>query len=331
MRWFKHMTDTADDEKIAQLIDIGGYEYYGLWWRMLEIIAKQMDGTGRTHAEYSLKFWASLAKVSPRKWSNFVQTTSKLSLNFLETSGKLLKISVPNLRRYRDEYTKKLSKCPDKLRTNSGQTPDSNPDKLRSKNQMQNQMQNQKKESPISPKAELSKKPGKNKNWAKKYKPKIFDLWLQVSEKWQLTNRTGGKKADKGIERYVKTEEDGQRTLSALKIYLERRPAKYHTENKSDYWSLEWLFRAKDFKKNDVDRIQDIVDGVATMFEPEEDSSPPAQKPYSEMNPIEQIQYEAAKTRERHRREREELERDAAKEGWTLKPQTGGTRRPKVD
>ena len=32
MRWFKHMTATKDDEKIVELIAIGGLEAYGFYW-----------------------------------------------------------------------------------------------------------------------------------------------------------------------------------------------------------------------------------------------------------------------------------------------------------
>ncbi len=43
MRWLKHMTSTWDDEKIAAVVDELGLEGYGFWWRILEIIATQLD------------------------------------------------------------------------------------------------------------------------------------------------------------------------------------------------------------------------------------------------------------------------------------------------
>jgi hypothetical protein len=45
MRWFKHMTDTRSDEKIARLLDAQGLAGYGLWWRILETVAGQMKKT----------------------------------------------------------------------------------------------------------------------------------------------------------------------------------------------------------------------------------------------------------------------------------------------
>lgn len=35
MRWFKHMTDADDNEKLSRLQDEFGLEGYGFWWRAL--------------------------------------------------------------------------------------------------------------------------------------------------------------------------------------------------------------------------------------------------------------------------------------------------------
>lgn len=117
MRWLKHMTSTWDDEKIAAVVDELGLEGYGFWWRILEIIATQLDEYSNTSCEYSAKKWGSFFNFSAKKFEKFAkifQNSGILQAEFFENS---IRISIPNLLKYRDEWTKKKSK-------NSGVTPE---------------------------------------------------------------------------------------------------------------------------------------------------------------------------------------------------------------
>ncbi len=73
MRWLKHMTSTWDDEKIAAVVDELGLEGYGFWWRILEIIATQLDENSITSCEYSSKKWGSFFNFSAKKFEKFVK------------------------------------------------------------------------------------------------------------------------------------------------------------------------------------------------------------------------------------------------------------------
>ena len=53
MRWFKHMTASADDENIAHLIDQCGLLGYGFFWRVMELIAAQVDDSDKNYCSYS--------------------------------------------------------------------------------------------------------------------------------------------------------------------------------------------------------------------------------------------------------------------------------------
>ena len=134
MRWFKHLTAAADDEKIAELIDRHGAEGYGIYWMILEKIAFLMDGSNKTFARYSIKKWSKFCGKSPKVFRNFLETFEKLSLFYSEISGKdsdFLIIDCPNLLKYRDEYSKKSRQTPDKLQTVSVATPDQDRDRDR--------------------------------------------------------------------------------------------------------------------------------------------------------------------------------------------------------
>ncbi|MDR1947602.1 MAG: DUF4373 domain-containing protein [Desulfovibrio sp.] len=169
MRWFKHMTASSDDEKLSRLIDACGLEGYGFWWRVLEIVAAQVDKDNEPSVSYSVSKWCSLLGIHHHKFHKLIRicaecglyeieeimnSTSPLPRGYPDATSPLpqsypdsnhgvtakygvssYKVKIYNLLKYRDEYTKK-----------SGQTPD----KLRSKKQIQIQIQNKEKSKQVS-------------------------------------------------------------------------------------------------------------------------------------------------------------------------------------
>lgn len=137
MRWIKHMTAAWNDEKITQLIDSGGLEAYGFYWRMLEIIGSQTKESGdKCEVTYSLPALVRLCYSHHHKVSNLlgklgVTGLMRVSKQELPT-GVVYTISCPNILKYRDEYSKKRgkrkhqdnAKCPDKKENVSGQCPE---------------------------------------------------------------------------------------------------------------------------------------------------------------------------------------------------------------
>lgn len=127
MRWYKHVTNSHNDEKLAEILHEFGLEGYGFWWLLCEIIGKEMDNSDRCHLSYPLAAWARKLHCSKRKTSMFFQKFSEISLVFLDFSaeneksciGKLT-VKIPNLLKYRDEYSKKSGQTPDKLPKDSG-------------------------------------------------------------------------------------------------------------------------------------------------------------------------------------------------------------------
>lgn len=105
MRWFKHLVGSWDDEKIAGAVSDHGLELYGFWWRILEIIAKQMDSSPKTYCQYSVKTWAKFAGISPKKFQKFAGILIEKKLIFTENILGEIKIDIPNLVKFRDEWT----------------------------------------------------------------------------------------------------------------------------------------------------------------------------------------------------------------------------------
>ena len=118
MRWFKHMTCSARDPKMAQLIAKHGAAGYGMYWMLLEAIAEQVDERGITDLTFPAKHWAKILGTYQGKHASiFLQSLADLSLISLTIDGDLLRVDMPNILKYRDEWSKKKSR-------NSGATPE---------------------------------------------------------------------------------------------------------------------------------------------------------------------------------------------------------------
>lgn len=127
MRWFKHMTATKDDEKIVELLAIGGLEAYGFYWAVVELIARQMEKeSDKCSVTYPLPYLSRQLYCHHNKVTNLLsklQVTGLMEVNKIEVDGRVnFKITCQNLLKYRDEYTTKKTKNRDKIKTISRQT-----------------------------------------------------------------------------------------------------------------------------------------------------------------------------------------------------------------
>jgi hypothetical protein len=132
MRWFKHMTKTWDDEKIAKAVELGGLEAYGLYFRLLEIVAGNMEPESKPECEYSVKRWARDCGLLSNRFQRVLKVLAKCKLLSEIESDGLLKVEIPNIAKYRDEYSDKRSrripKSPDTIPTESRQCPEQDTD-----------------------------------------------------------------------------------------------------------------------------------------------------------------------------------------------------------
>ncbi len=151
MRWFKHMTGSSQDEFIENLEDEFGLEGNARYWKLLEAVAGQMGVDGKCSAKYSWAKWQTILKGKRKKLEYFLnyleagscvklirhnsipgsfrkqtgnkpETNRKQTGNESETNRKqnenILEIEIPNLLKYRDEYSRKSGQAPDKVPLN---------------------------------------------------------------------------------------------------------------------------------------------------------------------------------------------------------------------
>tara|TARA_Y100000296_G_C5164312_1_gene253691 strand:- start:506 stop:1309 length:804 start_codon:yes stop_codon:yes gene_type:complete len=108
MKWFKHETDVIHSEKMAKLIEEFGFEGYGRYWRIMEIIAERMDETDRCYAELPEREWLRYLVVRRPLFHRYLVVIGQLFDNKVITNGLLIRIEIPNLLKKRDNYTKNL-------------------------------------------------------------------------------------------------------------------------------------------------------------------------------------------------------------------------------
>ncbi len=117
MRWIKHMTASHDDEKVADLIQRYGHAGYGTWWLVVEIVAARLEADGNPQVTYSVTKWSHLLSL---RGSHVVETLMRLVVTHLVTMVRLgddITVTIPNLLKYRDEYSRKSGQAPDNSRT----------------------------------------------------------------------------------------------------------------------------------------------------------------------------------------------------------------------
>lgn len=116
MRWFKHVAASRDDEKIAKLISEHGMEAYGRWWAVLEAIARGMDrDSDKCSVTYPIHKWAEILAT---RGSNVERQLRELPATIVR-DGRDITATIPNLLKYRDDYSKKSVHTTDSVRTKS--------------------------------------------------------------------------------------------------------------------------------------------------------------------------------------------------------------------
>jgi hypothetical protein len=109
MRWFKHLTETRQDERVARLIDRAGYAGYGLFWAVLEVIASQIEkGSGKCSVCYPVSRWAAALSLQPQNVRRQLAAVVAAGLLEMRSEGAEIELSAHNLLKYRDEWQSRL-------------------------------------------------------------------------------------------------------------------------------------------------------------------------------------------------------------------------------
>jgi hypothetical protein len=116
MQWFKHMTDASTNDFIARLEARFEFNGYARWFKLLEIVGQRVDANDRCEASHPISRWQILLKAKKKTLFSFVEYVEKEGRISTERDGNILKISIPNLLKYRDEYTKRSARTTGRIR-----------------------------------------------------------------------------------------------------------------------------------------------------------------------------------------------------------------------
>jgi len=102
MKWFKHLTDAQRDEKLVGIRSTLGWEGYGYWWGLVEMVAEKLkNDTDEPSITLPAKHLAKMFGTYPNKLEKILKTFANVSLIslecFEEDNEKIFKCSIPKL------------------------------------------------------------------------------------------------------------------------------------------------------------------------------------------------------------------------------------------
>lgn len=117
MRWIKHLSLAHADEAISFVLEEHGAEAYGAWWLILEDIAAPMEsGKMEPIASHSVVKWAQICHCSARRFRSIANSLAQKNLIVVESDLDRIRIEVPNILKYKDEYSKRSGETPEQDR-----------------------------------------------------------------------------------------------------------------------------------------------------------------------------------------------------------------------
>jgi len=125
MKYFNHMTSSVEDEKHEALIDRAGLAGYGAYWIVLEKVASQIRPEQvSTSLALTWRNWGRHLRVTTKTAQFLLRCMSDAGLISLSQVGDIVRVNVPNLLKYADEYSKKVGiksrQTPEKVPSESG-------------------------------------------------------------------------------------------------------------------------------------------------------------------------------------------------------------------
>lgn len=108
MKWFKHFSDANRDPKLISLIDEFGFEGYGMWWIICEVVADQYQANGNPELETSDKGWRKLTGIYPQKFKKVVTFLEKVGLLSVTFTEKGAKVCIDKMQEFKDNHTRNL-------------------------------------------------------------------------------------------------------------------------------------------------------------------------------------------------------------------------------
>ena len=126
MRWFKHLCGARNDERLARFMDTAkdpAHAYY-IFFSLLEIIGSEVDGRSEVcGGTWSRSRWGRALDWHVNRVGSYLRLAADCGLIKLQEAGTDWTVEIPNILKYRDEYSRKSGQARESSRTRSGPTP----------------------------------------------------------------------------------------------------------------------------------------------------------------------------------------------------------------
>lgn len=113
------MSASWDDERLARVVGGGGMDglaMYGLYWRLLEIVASQIEGkTPSCSVQYSVTRWSLLLSLRGSLVFSAMSRLAVTGVVIVTRTDSDVRVTIPNLLKYRDEYSRKSGQSPNDI------------------------------------------------------------------------------------------------------------------------------------------------------------------------------------------------------------------------
>ena len=115
MKWFRHETRARRNHDLSALIEEWGWDWYGRWWALIEIVAEDVRSGSTTFSfqkndgnPASMRQLSRDLGTNARKLTNFCQWLADNSLIDAEAWNSKNLVFIPKLRELSDRYTLRL-------------------------------------------------------------------------------------------------------------------------------------------------------------------------------------------------------------------------------
>ena len=232
MKWFKHMTGSHTDEKLAGYLSDTGLEGYGFWWLLMEVVAAQCVDD-KCSVTYSLPHWSRLLYSHHHRVSKYLGKLGVTGIVTVEYIEGNIRVTIPNLLKYRDEYSQK-----------SGQ----NREKVGSKKEKEKEKEEADKEKPLKP---LSPDKPDDPRDTIPYKD-VFEMYNRICKSFAKAGITDARKNDVRL-RWGTYQKHPDGPLAIFESVFIKAEASDFVSGRDGKWSgkrgIDWLLNSKNMTK----------------------------------------------------------------------------------
>lgn len=114
MRWLKHLTNARNSEDLVIVRNEFGMAGIGRWWTLCEVVGEKSKNDC-FELTLTVAQWCSELSTNRQQLIRFLAALEELRLCSWVADRSLIRVAMPKLAKFRDEYARKSGHTPDKV------------------------------------------------------------------------------------------------------------------------------------------------------------------------------------------------------------------------